>query len=98
MKLFQSKVYKTLKKTVIVFITADKGDFISSIFTKDKKDGNKKIKLNLKKFNQLVNYKHFKMESIKMTLIYLSQMCIWHLLTTKMHFFSEANVANQLYM
>ena len=41
----------------------------------------------MKKFNQLVNYKHFKMESIKMTLIYLSQMCIWHLLTTKMHFF-----------
>ena len=37
---------------------------MSGIFTGDKKEGNKRIILNLKKFNKFVNYKHFKMESI----------------------------------
>ena len=43
------EIKKILKKSVIVFSTPDEGEFISGIFSKDKKDDNKKMILNLKK-------------------------------------------------
>ena len=39
-------------------------EFISGIFTRNKKDGSKRMILSLKNFNMFVKYKHFKMESI----------------------------------
>ena len=58
------EIKKLLKKLVIVYSTLEEGEFISDIFTRDKKDGNKRMILNLKKINKFVNYKHFQMESI----------------------------------
>ena len=55
---------KLLKKKVIVHRTPEYNEFISGIFTLNKKDGSKRMILNLKNFNKFVNYKHFKMESI----------------------------------
>ena len=58
------EIKKLLRKSVIVYSTPEEGEFIFRIFTRDKKDSNKRMILNLKKFNKFVNYKHFKMESI----------------------------------
>ena len=55
---------KVLKNSVIVYSTPDEGEFISGIYTRDKKDGNKRMIRNSKTFNKFVNYKHFKIESI----------------------------------
>ena len=55
---------KLLKKLVIVYSTPVEGEFISGVFTRDKKDGNKRMILNLKKLNKFVNYDHIKIESI----------------------------------
>ena len=55
---------KLLKESVIVHSAPEEGEFISGIFTRHKKDGNKRMILNLKKFNKFVNYKHFNKESI----------------------------------
>ena len=63
MKLFQ-QIKKLLKKSVIVYSTPDESEFISGIFTMNKKGDNKRMILNLKKFNTFVYYKHFKTESI----------------------------------
>ena len=41
-----------------------KGGFISTIFTRQKKDGSFRTILNLKHLNHYVNYKDFKMESL----------------------------------
>ena len=49
------EIIKSLKKLVIVCCTPDEGEFISGIFTRDKKDGNKSMILNLNKFNKFVN-------------------------------------------
>ena len=46
------EIKKLLKKLVIVYITPDEGEFISGIFARDKKGGNKRMILNLKKFNK----------------------------------------------
>ena len=57
-------IKKLLKKSVIVYSTPEEGEFISGIFTRDKKDGNKRMILNLKKISKFANYKHCNMESI----------------------------------
>ena len=60
------EITKLLKRLVIVQSTPYEDEFISELiyFTRDKKEGNKRMILNLKKFYKFVNYKHFKMESI----------------------------------
>ena len=58
------EIKKLHKNSVIAYSTTDVGEFVSGIFTRHKKDGNKRMILNLKKCNKFVNYKHFKMASI----------------------------------
>ena len=64
MEVISTEIKKLLKKKVIVCTTAEHNEFISGIFTRNKRDGNKRMILNLKNVNRFVNYKHFKMESI----------------------------------
>ena len=56
---------RKLKKQIILPCHRKHDDFISSLFTRPKKDGSKRMILNLKQFNKNIKYKHFKMESIK---------------------------------
>ena len=69
---------KLLKKN-----TTEYNEFISVIFTMNKKDGSEKMILNLKNFKKFVNYKYFKMESINnvlnnlMAFIYLILFCTY---------------------
>ena len=60
-----AEVTKLLKKGVIVKSKPEVGDFVSGVFTRDKKDNTKRMILNLKNLNSNVYYKHFKMESIQ---------------------------------
>ena len=46
-KIISVEIRKLLKKLVIVYITPEVGQFISGIFTWDKKDRNKRMILNL---------------------------------------------------
>ena len=46
----------------------EKGDFMSSIFTRDKRDGSYRMILNLKQLNKSNEYEHFKMESLQSVL------------------------------
>ena len=63
-EVISTEIKKLLKKKVVVHSTTEYNEFISGIFTRNKKDGSKRMTLNLKNFNKFVNYKHFKMESI----------------------------------
>jgi len=63
-----SELQKLLKKCVIEECDREEGDYVSSIFTRPKKDGSLRTILNLKKFNEFIEYKHFKMESISTAL------------------------------
>ena len=55
-----AEIMKLLKKKVIVHSTPEYNEFISGIFPRNKKDGNKIMILNLKIFNKFVNYEHFR--------------------------------------
>ena len=58
------EISKLLQKQVIYKCDQIPGDFISSIFLREKKDGSNRFILNLKSLNQHVKYLHFKMESL----------------------------------
>ena len=57
------EIGKLLAKGVIV-PTTHEGEHISPIFTSPKKDGTSCLILNLKRLNEHVLYRHFKMESL----------------------------------
>ena len=55
---------KLLDKGVIVPTQHESGEYISPIFVVNKQDGSYRMILNLKSFNQYVEYQHFKMGSV----------------------------------
>ena len=63
-KIINKEIKKLLNKGVIIECERDKSGFISTIFTRQKKDGSFRTILNLKHLNHYVNYQHFKMESL----------------------------------
>lgn len=64
MIIIDQEVKKLLNKSVIQKCHTVKCEFISSVFTGMKKASCHRTILNLKKLNKLVEYHHFKMESL----------------------------------
>ena len=62
--LAMKEIMSLLTKGVIVRSKHESGEFISPTFTVPKPDGNVRLILNLKRFNESVQYAHFKMETI----------------------------------
>ena len=58
------EIAKLLKKGVIKECDSEKGGFISTAFTRRKKDGGMRTILNLKQLNKHITYQHFKLESL----------------------------------
>ena len=63
--IIDAEILRLCEKGVLEETTHCKGEFISPIFTRRKKDGTYRLILNLKEFNENVEYHHFKMESIQ---------------------------------
>ena len=60
----EAEIQKLLDKGVIAPTQHESGEYISPIFVTKKKDGSYRMILNLKCFNQHVEYQHFKMDSV----------------------------------
>ena len=58
------EIQRLLGKEVIVESSHEQDEFISPIFLRPKPDGSHRLILNLKKLNENVVYRHFKMDSI----------------------------------
>ena len=86
--IISNEIEKLLKKRIILPCLREQDDFISSLFTRPKKDGSKRMILNLKQFNQNIIYKHFKMESIKTALECMKKNCYMTSVDLKDAFFS----------
>ena len=63
--IINAETEKLLQKGIIIKCEREDDDFISFVFTREKKDGSFRIILNLKCLNNFVKYKHFKMESLR---------------------------------
>ena len=57
-------IAKLLSKKVFIESYSESEGYISGIFTRNIKDRNKRIILNLKKFDKFINYKYFKIDSV----------------------------------
>ena len=60
-----NEIQNLLKKGVIKRSMHEQGEFISPIFLRAKPDGTHRVILNLKEFNQFVEYHHFKMDTLE---------------------------------
>ena len=58
------EINKLVGKGVIEYTKHEKGEFISSIFFRSKSDETRRLILNLKILNELLEYNHFKMETV----------------------------------
>ena len=58
------EVKKLLSKEAILECFKEAGDFVCTVFTREKKDVTFRAILNLKYLNDFVQYQHFKMESL----------------------------------
>ena len=64
-----------LQKKVIEGTRFSSKGFVSNIFIREKRNGNHRLILNLKPLNQLVEYHHFKMETLSAALQLMSPHC-----------------------
>ena len=66
------EIKKLLDKQVLEIVESEEGEFISTIFLLPKKNGSFRMILNLKEFNEHVEYYHFKMETFEKALKMIS--------------------------
>lgn len=84
----ESGVNTLLSKDIICKSTKEPNDFISTLFTRPKKDGSRRMILNLKKLNENIIYKHFKMESLSTAFECMRQGCLMGSVDLKDAFFT----------
>ena len=63
--MINSEIQELLDKGVTVQCDREPNDFVSTVFTREKKDGSSRTILNLKHLDEFVNYRHFEMESFR---------------------------------
>ena len=74
-EIIDAEISKLLSKGVIVNTTREPNDYVSSIFTRTKKDGSYRMMLNLKTFNEFLKFKHCKLESVEDALDLITEGC-----------------------
>ena len=86
--LVDEAIGKLFEKEVIRKVPQTKGQYVSKIFLRPKADGSHRLILNLKKFNESVLYKHFKMDSIQTIIKLVERNCYMAALDLKDAYYS----------
>ena len=86
--LLDEEIKKLIFKKVITKTVHEPNEYISNIFTRLKKDGSKRMILNLKNLNENIKYQHFKLESIQNVIDSLEQNCYMTSVDLKDAFFT----------
>ena len=73
--IIDAEISKLLSKGLIVNTTREANDYVSGMFTRNKKDGNYIMILNLKRFNEFLKFKHCKPESVEDALGPITEGC-----------------------
>lgn len=89
-KIIDEQISLMLDKFIIEQTTHHEGEFISSVFTRPKKDGTHRMILNLKKINEFVTYRHFKMDTLQSILNLVTKDCYMASLDLKDAYYSVA--------
>ena len=73
--IIDNEVEKFLLKGIIRLSSYEDGQIISPIFTRPKKDGSHRVIFNLKRLNESVSYRHFKMDTLETAIRLLRPGC-----------------------
>lgn len=93
-----TEIAELLAKGVITPSSHEKGEYISPIFTRAKKDGSFRVILNLKRLNIHVQYHHFKMDSLNTVLQMVKPGCFMASIDLKDAYYSVPSAtADQKY-
>ena len=71
----EDELQKLHWKQIISKCTSEKGQFLSPVFTRPKKDGSHRMTLNLKCLNREVIYQHFKIDTLQTAPRLITQDC-----------------------
>lgn len=74
-EVLDAEILKLIDKGVIIEVDHSPGEFISTVFLRQKSNGNYRLILNLKGLNKYVEYKKFKMETLSVALNLLKKNC-----------------------
>ena len=86
-------------KAVIGMTTPKQGQIISGVFLHPKKDGSYRLILNLKQFNAVVEYHHFKMDSLYGIINLMEENCFMASIDIKDAYYSFAiNFVDRKYL
>lgn len=72
-EVIDNEMEKLLKQDVIKEVKDKTHIFVTTIFIRSKKDGEFRMILNLKKLNQYIPYKHFKMDTFESALFLIKK-------------------------
>ncbi len=74
-EIISNEIKNLSEKLVIEEVQHEPNEFISNIFLRKKKNGKYRLILNLKEFNENIEYHHFKMETFETALKLISRNC-----------------------
>ena len=69
------EIKKLLEKDVIAYSEYENNQFVSNIFTREKKDGDHRMILDLSELNQYITYRHFKMDTFETAVSLVTNQC-----------------------
>ena len=84
----RQEVHKLLEKCVVTKVSPISGRILSNVFLRPKKDGNHRLILNLKRFNESVSHYRFKMDSLSTITKLVTQNCHMAAVDTKDAYYS----------
>ena len=93
------EILKLLQAKVIEIVSPQSDQFVSPIFTRPKSDGSVRLILNLKIFNEFVEYQHFKMDTFHLVLPSITKNCFMSSIDLRLAYFSiPVNVEHRKYL
>ena len=78
---FNRTQHAIVANEIETLISHEPGEFISPIFLRPKPDGTYRMILNLRAFNEFVQYHHFKMDTLEMAVKMMKPGCFMALIT-----------------
>ena len=87
-EVIDAEICKLVSKSVTVNTTRKSNNYVSRIFTKTKKDGNYRMILNLKTFDEFLKFKHCKLQSIEDALDFITEGCYFAFVDLKDTYYS----------
>lgn len=92
----RQEIQNLLQAKVIETTTHCPGEFISNIFLRPKKDGSFRMILNLKSLNQVIEYHHFKMDTLRNAIMLMTRNCWFGSVDLKQAYYSVNLLDKQL--